>query len=155
MSGVGKSSVVSELAARGYRAVDADADEYSELADTSAEDARRFGAAQEWRWREDRMRRLLDSDEADVLFVSGTSSNQSKFYDRFDRIILLTAPETLMVERMMTRTNNPYGRDPADVERQLALKPIVEPLLRRNAHAVIDASAPLGHVIAEVLRLSL
>jgi dephospho-CoA kinase len=153
MSGVGKSSVIARLAGLGYKAVDADYGGYSELLDADAADRERFGEAKEWRWREDRITALLDDEDADVLFVSGTSSNQSKFYPRFDRIVLLTAPDAVMAERMRTRTDNPYGKDPSDVTRQLALKRIVEPWLRRAAHAVIDTSAPIDHVVDEIRRL--
>ena len=37
MSGTGKSSLVAELAARGYKAVDADSAEYSEWVEVSGE----------------------------------------------------------------------------------------------------------------------
>ena len=154
LSGVGKSSVIARLTALGYKAVDTDYGGYFELVESDAATRERFGAEMEWRWREDRIAALLDMEDADVLFVSGTSSNQPRFYGRFDRILLLTAPDEVMVERMRTRTNNPYGRDEDDVRRQLALKPLVEPLLRRAAHAVIDTSAPLDDVVERVLELA-
>lgn len=153
MSGVGKSSVIARLAELGCKAVDTDYGGYSELLDADEADRGRFGDAKEWRWREDRITALLDDEDAEVLFVSGTSSNQSKFYPRFDRIVLLTAPDAVMAERMRTRTNNPYGKDPNEVARQLALKPVVEGWLRRAAHTVIDTSAPLDDVVAEIRRL--
>lgn len=153
MSGVGKSSVIARLAELGYKTVDTDAGDYHELVATEPQLRARLGGDKEWRWREDRITALLDDEDAEVLFVSGTSSNQSKFYPRFDRIVLLTAPDAVMAERMRTRTNNPYGKDPSEVARQLALKPVVEGWLRRAAHAVIDTSAPLDDVVAEIRRL--
>lgn len=154
MSGVGKSSVIARLSALGYKAVDTDYGGYCELVEADGSTRRAFGGETEWRWREDRIAQLLDSEDADVLFVSGISSNQSRFYPRFDRIVLLTAPDALMAGRMTTRTNNPYGRDPAEVARQLELKPIVEPLLRRAADAVIDTSATLDEVVARLIAVA-
>ena len=133
--------------------MDTDAGGYQEFVETEPPLRDRLGDDKEWRWREDRITALLDDEDADVLFVSGTSSNQAKFYPRFDRIVLLTAPAAVMVERMRTRTNNPFGKDPSDVARQLALKPIVETWLRRAAHAVIDTTAPLDDVVAQIRRL--
>ena len=153
LSGVGKSSVIARLAQLGYHAVDTDYGGYFELVRSDDATRREFGGETEWRWREDRIAQLLDDAEGDLLFVSGTSSNQARFYPRFDRIVLLTAPGELMAERMRTRTNNPYGRDESEVARQLELKPVVEPLLRRAAHLEVDTRAPLDDVVKRVLAL--
>lgn len=151
MSGVGKSSVLARLAELGYKTVDTDHGGYQEQVESEPSVRARFGGDTEWRWREDRITSPLDQEDADVLFVSGTTSNQSKFYARFDRIILLTAPNDVIADRMRTRTNNPYGREAADVARQLALKPMVEPMLRSAAHTVIDTTAPLDEVVEKVI----
>lgn len=155
LSGVGKSSVIASLSALGYKAVDTDRGGYFELVVADDATRRKFGGETEWRWREDRLTALLDTEDADVLFVCGTSSDQPRFYPRFDRIILLTAPREVMAGRMRTRTNNPYGHDPADIARQLELRAIVEPLLRQGAHVTIDTTPPLDDVVAEVLRAAL
>lgn len=154
LSGVGKSSVIRRLDTLGYRAVDTDDGDFFELVASDDETKRRFGGETEWRWRRDRIGELLDEERGEILFVSGTSSNQSTFYRRFDRIILLTAPDDIMLERMSMRTNNPYGRDPAQRARQLELKSLLEPLLRKVADAVIDTNAPLDDVVAQVLDAS-
>jgi hypothetical protein len=65
---VGKSSLLSELAARGYRTVDTDYGGYYETVDG------------ERLWREDRIHVLLSSDSEEhpsVLFVQGTTRNQA------------------------------------------------------------------------------
>ena len=43
-------------------------------------------------WREDRIAELLAADCEPTLYVSGCMSNQWKFYDRFDAVVLLSAP---------------------------------------------------------------
>ncbi len=152
MSGTGKSSVITKLAGRGYKAVDLDYNDYSELVELDGAESK-TGVAQEWRWREDRVSELLAADDGDILFVSGTASNQSKFYPRFDHVVLLTVSDALMSERLATRTNNPYGKEPAELARQLKLKPRVEGWLRKVADLEIDTSAPLDEVVAAILRL--
>lgn len=89
-----------------------------------------------------------------MLFLGGCSPNQGRFYSRFDRVILLIVPAAVIVERLATRTTNPYGKRPEEVERTLALLESVEPLLRRGATDVIDATAPLDEVVAAVLRIA-
>ena len=85
------------------------------------------------------------------VFVSGCRTNQGAFYARFDHVILLTAPVQLLVERLATRTNNPYGKHPDELARVLALKETVEPMLRRVATVEIDTSIPLDEVVEKIL----
>jgi shikimate kinase len=157
MSGTGKSTVVRELAARGYRAVDADTDEYSEWAAVTQEAAIPGSPVEpdrDWVWREDRVQELLSTDAANLLFLSGCAANMRKFLPQFDHIVLLSAPAEVIVERLSTRTNNPYGRQPDQMARVLRLIDTVEPLLRQTAGYEIDTRAPLAEVVAAVLRIA-
>ena len=83
ISGVGTSTVTDELAARGYKAVDADGDEYSTSAEISDELASAAGSPVEpdrdWIWREDRISELLSTEDADVLFVDVPTSRLTKW----------------------------------------------------------------------------
>jgi len=154
MSGTGKSTVIRELAARGYKAVDADYNGLSQLVSIPpSSDRSGLGAEQDWIWHEGRIAKLLSTNDAEVLFLSGTASNQGKFYPQFDHIVLLTAPSSLMTERLVRRTNNAYGKDPEELARALALKRTVEPLLRRGADLEIDTSAPIDEVVERILGL--
>ncbi len=102
MSGTGKSSALVELAKLGFRVVDTD-----------------FGGCSEWSdaeggylWRDDKMTALLADDAGPTLFVSGTVSNQGRFYDRFDAVVLLSAPAEVLLSRLEKRLTNPYGKRP-------------------------------------------
>jgi shikimate kinase len=152
MSGTGKSTVIKELAARGYKAVDTDEDGLSELVSVPDDEPTGLEAGQDWVWREDRIQRLLSDADAGVLFLGGCAPNQGRFYPQLDHVILLTAPAEVIVARLAARTTNPYGKRPEEVARVLMLQQTVEPLLRRGAGHVIDTSAPLDRVVAEVLR---
>src|SRR5579864_4385156 len=136
MSGTGKSTVISELAARGFKAVDADCDQFSEWVEVSG-DPDPFGSpvevGRDWVWREDRIQDLLSTEDTDVLFLSGCAENMRKFLPRFDHVILLSAPADVIVERLGMRTTNPYGKRPDEIARVLGLMEKVEPLLRRAA----------------------
>jgi len=129
MSGAGKSTLLGELAQRGHLTVDTDYDGW-ELP----------GAV----WDEPRMSELLARH--DDVVVSGTAENQGRFYDRFEHVVLLSAPVEVLIERVPTRTNTPYGRSPdqqAEI-RQYVVE--VEPLLRRGATIELDARRPVGEL---------
>jgi dephospho-CoA kinase len=156
MSGTGKSAVIGALAARGYKAVDLDGNDYSEwvafvsdpsIPGTPVEPDR------DWVWREDRVQELLSTEDADVLFVSGSASNMGKFIPQFDHVILLSAPAEVIVERLATRTSNSFGKRPEEVAHVLDTIETIEPLLRRAAGHEIDTRAALNDVVATVLRL--
>jgi broad-specificity NMP kinase len=144
MSGTGKSTVIQILASRGYKAIDTDWDPAWERETHS-----------EWVWREDKIQKLLDTEDADALFVSACVSNQGKFYDRFDHVVLLRASEDVMVGRLTRRTNNPYGKTAAEVDQVVGYKKTVEPLLRRGATIEIDTAIPLEEVVSRILSITL
>jgi shikimate kinase len=139
LSGVGKSALLSELAQRGHRTVDTDYGDYYETVDG------------EQLWREDRMDALLDEELDGTLFVQGTTRNQVRFYPRFDHIVLLSAPAGVLVERLTTRTSNPYGQDPAEIAETLDYLETVEPLLRDAATLEVVTTVPVEQVADIVL----
>jgi shikimate kinase len=157
MSGTGKSTVTTALAARGYKAIDLDCDTFSEwveLNGVSESPGSPVEANRDWIWRADRIDELLSTEDADVLFLSGCASNMGQFLARFDHVILLSAPADVIVERLKRRTNNPYGKHPDEVARVLDLLQTVEPLLRRVATHEIDTRAHLDDIVATVLGLA-
>lgn len=129
MSGAGKSTLLAELARRGHPTVDTDYDGWVVSGGV---------------WDEQRMSDLLDTYRHVV--VSGAVENQRRFYDRFEHVVLLSAPVEVLIERIARRTNNPYGRSAeqqADVRRFVVE---VEPLLRRGATAELDGRRPIAEL---------
>ena len=106
----------------------------------------------DWVWREDRIQELLSTEDAGVLFVSGTTRNQGKFYPQFDHVVLLIAPTHVLLERLATRTNNPCGKHPDEVAEILEYVRTIEPLLRRTCSLEVDTSPPVERVIETILR---
>jgi shikimate kinase len=160
MSGTGKSTVIRELARRGYKAVDTDYDGWSHwvnmrtgLPATPPAPGEYGWEELDWVWREERMQALLSSEDKGILFVAGTSPNQGKFYPQFDYIILLSAPAEVIIERLTTRTNNPYGTTPRTLARVLEHLETVEPRLRAGAGHAIDTSEPVDTVVEQILQL--
>ncbi len=143
MSGTGKSTALAELGRRGFRVVDTDSPAWSEW----------IPASEEWVWREDRIGELLAAEEGRVLYVSGCMSNQGKFYDRFEAIVLLSATVDVIFDRVESRTTNDYGKEPAERDLILFHLDSVEPLLRATCTHEIDASRPLDDVVDALISI--
>ena len=143
MSGTGKSAALAELELRGFAVVDTDEPGWTEWSEQEA------GLV----WREDRIAELLARERDVPLFVSGTVSNQGRFYGDFDAIVLLSAPADVLLGRIEGRTTNDYGKTAE--ERDLILEHLaeVEPLLRATCTHEIDAAQPLEAVVAQLVAI--
>ena len=152
MSGTGKSSALAVLGQRGYRVVDTDDPGWREYR-RFAEPIDEFHLG-EYLWVEDKMSAALEADDGRSLFVAGGARNQSKFYDRFDAIVLLRAPVDVILERVARRTTNDYGK--SALERGMILADLVEvePLLRAEATHELDATRPLDAVVADLVDIA-
>jgi hypothetical protein len=143
MSGTGKSAALQELRRRGFETVDTDEPGWTEWSDEDGG----------YVWREDRIAELLDREGGLALYVSGTVSNQGRFYPRFDAVVLLSAPADVPLRRIESRSTNDYGKT-AD-ERALILSHLeeVEPLLRTTCTHEIDATQPLEEIVTQLIEI--
>jgi dephospho-CoA kinase len=143
MSGTGKSTVLAELARRGYQVVETDDAPWSEWSEADGG----------YVWREDLVSELLSRDDGGTLYVSGTVSNQGRFYPRFDAVVLLSAPVEVLLRRIEARTTNGYGKTAE--ERELILSDVAEaePLLRATCTHEIDATQPVADIVAQLVEI--
>jgi dephospho-CoA kinase len=143
MSGTGKSSALAELRRRGFEVVDTDHGGWTEWSEAEGG----------YVWDEGRIAELLARDEGRTLYLSGTVSNQGRFYPRFDAVVLLSAPAEVLLSRIATRTTNDYGK--SGEERELVLRQLaeVEPLLRATCTHELDASQPLDAVVEQLIEI--
>ena len=137
MSGTGKSTLLAELHRRGHLTVDTDYDDW----------ILRSGV-----WDPVRMASLLERQSH--VIVSGTVENQIDFYDRFDHVVLLSAPWETLLERVTSRSNNPYGRTQAQQDEIRFYLNTVEPLLRRSATLELDGASPINELADAVEALT-
>jgi broad-specificity NMP kinase len=96
MSGTGKSTALTELGRRGFHVVDSDKPPWSEWCDEDGG----------YVWREDLIADLLSREDGPTVYVSGTVSNQDRFYPRFDAVVLLSAPADVLLRRVGARKTN-------------------------------------------------
>jgi dephospho-CoA kinase len=151
MSGTGKSSALVELGRRGYRVIDTDDPGWREYREYAEPSELHRG---EWLWVEEKMTELLDSDDGRTLFVQGCVRNQSTFYDRFDAVVLLSAPTDVILDRIAHRSTNNFGKTP--VEQSMILDDLanIEPLLRASCTHELDTSRPLDEVVAALIAIA-
>jgi dephospho-CoA kinase len=143
MSGTGKSTALAELALRGFAVVETDEPGWKEL---------REG---EWMWREDRIAELLAADGDRALYVSGCVPNQGRFYDRFDAVVLLSAPASVILSRIANRTTNDFGKTRVERAQILSDLESTEPRLRATCTHEIDATRPVGDVVDALIAIGL
>ncbi len=136
MSGVGKTTVLEELRRRGCLTVDTDYDGW-QIGDGT--------------WDEERMDGLLG--EHSEVIVSGTVENQGRFYDRFEHVVLLSAPLRVLIERVAQRTNNPYGKTPEQQAEIAHYLETIEPLLRQGATLELDAERSVADLADAIEQL--
>jgi shikimate kinase len=151
MSGTGKSSALAELGRRGYRVVDTDEPgwrEYRKYLEPTDELHRG-----EFLWVEERISALLQAEDGRSLFVAGGVRNQLDFYDRFDAVVLLSAPLDVMLDRVARRTANAYGQTALEKAEILADLAEVQPILRQSCTHELDASRPLQEVVADLIAI--
>ena len=143
MSATGKSTALAELARRGYEVVETDVRPWSEWSE----------AAGGYVWREELISELLAREPSTTLYVSGAVSNQGRFYPQFDAVVLLSAPEEVLLRRLDARTTNEFGKTAEERERILSDIREVEPLLRASCTHEIDATRPVAEVVAELIAI--
>jgi dephospho-CoA kinase len=143
MSGTGKSSALEALGRLGFEVVDTDEPGWTEWSDQEGG----------YVWREDRIAELLTRADGPSLYVSGTVSNQGRFYAQFHAVVLLSAPAEVLLTRIEKRTTNSYGKRPE--QRELVLRDLAqaEPLLRRTCTHEIDATQPLTSIVDQLAKL--
>jgi hypothetical protein len=131
--------VLAALARRGHRVVDTD--DHGWIVDVESPHGT------EPVWDLDRVGALLDGHRQGSLFVSGCVANQGALYDRFDAVVLLSAPVDVILARVVNRAN-PFGSRPEDRAKIASDLAAFEPLLRAGADHEIVTTAPATEVVA-------
>jgi len=140
MSGTGKSSVLAELARRGHPVLDSDYDGYSLWRDG------------EWMLDLDAVRAQLASH--DTLFIAATAPNQGELYELLDAVVLLSVPRDVLVDRVLSRTTNDFGKGHGELAKILLDLDEVEPLLRHTSTHEIVTTIPIEEIADRVEKIA-
>jgi AAA domain-containing protein len=153
VSGTGKTSVCKELRRRGLHAINGDTDlayqgdpETGEPTDVAPSHFQHI-------WDVEKVRGIAADHSEPVTFFCGGSRNFSKFHDLLDGIFVLDIDLSTLNQRLDQRSEDEFGGQRS--ERGLILR------LHRTKEYIpkdgilIDATAPLTHVVDEILRLAM
>lgn len=145
MSGTGKTTVLEELAHRGHRVVDTDDPGWIVEIPTPQ--------GPEPVWDVDRIQGVLDEHRSGWLFVAGCVANQGLLYDRFDKVVLLSAPVDVVLARV-TKRANPFGSTAEDRIKIVNDLHTFEPLLRAGTDHEISTTRPVSLIADELEQLA-
>ncbi|WP_349957840.1 AAA family ATPase [Rhizobium sp. ZPR3] len=148
VSGTGKTSVCRALQRRGFHAINGDTDLAYQGDPETGEPL--DGLAHEHHiWDVDKVKALVADQGHAVSFFCGGSRNFPSFIHLFDQVFVLEVDLDTLTRRLAQRPENEWGGRPAErqfIERLHATKEDVP----ANG-VVIDATAPLERVVAEIL----
>ena len=75
-------------------------------------------------------------------------------YPQFSKIVLLSAPKSVIARRLACRTDNSYGKRVAELEEVMKNLDEIEPLLRKSAAHEIVTTQPIDAVVETILNIS-
>jgi broad-specificity NMP kinase len=157
LSGTGKTSVCNELQRRGYHAIHGDR-ELAYRGDPETGEPTEGFAHEHHIWHVDKVRALVANQDEAVTFFCGGSRNFSKFIDLFDGVFVLevdldTLNRHTLNRRLDERPDDEWdGGKPMERELIARLHQTKEDIPKNGI--VIDATAPIAHVVDEILHQS-
>jgi hypothetical protein len=167
VSGTGKTAVCTELQRRGYHAIHGDRElayqgdpETGQPTDgLTQEHSDTFTYAQYIQehhiWDVEKVRALVANQDVAITFFCGGSMNFPKFIALFDGVFVLEVDLDTCLRRIDERVAldpTDFGGKPAERELIVRLHRTKEDIPKNGI--IIDATAPLAHVVDEILRLS-
>ncbi len=154
LSGTGKSTLYEELSRRGYDAVDSDT-VFAYYGDPLTGTPTAVERRANWQWDGQKLREFAQATQDAGVFICGGAMNQNDFVDLFAIRFTLHIDSETMRQRLLTRTNNEYGKNPNDLAEQLELNQYVPEEAKRIGSIVIDATRPITEVADEIVRSAL
>jgi broad-specificity NMP kinase len=150
VSGTGKTSVCHELRRRGFHAVNGDTDLAYQGDPETGQPTNGTPSHFHHIWDVDKVRALVADQGEPVTFFCGGSRNFSKFVDMFDGVFVLEVDLDTLNRRLDQRQDDEFGARESERELIVRLHHTKEDI--PNDGIAIDATAPLDHVVDEILR---
>ncbi|MFI1018479.1 AAA family ATPase [Streptomyces sp. NPDC020965] len=151
VSCTGKTSVCNELLRRGYDAINGDRQlAYQGDPETGRETE---GHGHESHiWDVEKVEAIVADKRTPVTLLCGGSRNFSKFTHLLDGVFVLEIDLDTLIRRLDERPDDEWGAKPEERELVLRLHRTKEDVPKDGIS--IDATAPLAHVVDEIIRQS-
>lgn len=150
VSGTGKTSVYKELRRRGYHAINGDTDLAFQGDPETGEPTGDVTSHWHHIWSVDRVRALVADQNERYTFFCGGSRNFAKFLDLFDGVFVLEIDLDTLNRRLDQRPEDEFGAHQSERDLIVRLHRTKEDTPKSGI--LIDATAPLAHVVDEVVR---
>lgn len=162
VEGSGKSTVAYELRRLGYEAIDVDSSKLSRRYIKGSWEASKnlpepheshvsWYQEREWKIKPADILRIKMEPGDKTVFLCGITENFVEIMPYFTKVICLVLHKAGVIERINSRVNNDFGKDPAQLEYILAKHRQYESLLAENGALMIDATKPLSEVVSEIV----
>lgn len=148
-SGSGKSTVYEELKRRGYRVIEAD-EELAYYGDPKTGEPAEASPLN-WIWHKDKVETELGKQNDVPVFVCGGTMNRDDFSHHFEKTFMLFIDDETLKHRLLTRTNNEFGKHPDELASQLEWNQKVVKHAREKGYILIDSTKPVNEVVDEIL----
>jgi broad-specificity NMP kinase len=154
VSGVGKTSVAKALADAGVTSVDMDELSHWENKESRERVGWEPGSTDEWnathRWVCDAEKLKEALSRAENVVVAGHAANEDEYLPLFDKtFVLVCRPETI-VTRIEQRTDNDYGKHPAEQQRILKWHKRFDKEMETKGAVLLDAERSLDEVVRDI-----
>lgn len=161
LSGTGKSTMNTELKARGYESYDGDEDHLAQWynSDTGAlvevdieECTPEFLLHHSRDISREIVKELASKAHSKPIFLCGAHENEGELQDLFTGGVFgLVIDDESLTQRLATRTTNQWGKLPHEVAYSLAFKQKWYENCRRFGYTTIDAAQPTGTIVDYIL----
>jgi adenylate kinase family enzyme len=164
-SGSGKSHLTKELRGRGYDAYDTDDDAlarwqhkqtgYIHPKSSVKAEMRtpEFLAVHDWNVPREYIEKIAESSHGKPVFILGVANNYDALSDLFARTLALHIDDDTMVQRLQTRTNNNWGKQPHELQQSLDAHQGAEERWRSDGYLIIDATQSLDRVVDDIINV--
>ena len=151
VSASGKSTVCKELNRRGYAAVDGDK-ELAYNGDPITGEPIAGAQHENHIWDVEKLIKLVDDKNDEIMFFCGGSRNFSSFIAKFDGVFVLDVDDKSIIERLANRDQSDgWDKKPEEVDLVLKLNKTKEDIPRDAI--VIDGTNDLDTVVDSILKL--
>ena len=150
VSGTGKTSVCEELKKRGYKAIEDD-EEIAHYADPKTGLPTDEHIPDNWLWNEEKLKNAIGQEGDEPIFICGGAMNQEDFKHHFSKVFTLHIDDETLKHRLLTRTNNPFGKHPDELALMLNWNTGTVKYSEQRGTTLIDATKPVKEVVDEIL----
>lgn len=163
IAGAGKSEVYTELKKRGLEVYGTDEDQLAGFynnetgekvdnpADNNLEPTAAWRELHTWRLPRSTIEAFKNKSQNSTIFVCGVAADEVNYLDLFDKLFALVIDDATLVERIMTRTNNSFGKSDHEFD-QIKMWQAGTPAYYEHHNFIqIDATKPVEQVVDAIL----